>query len=140
MRIVSAKELSPDILTEVYALEKVSFSDAWSHAAFIAEREAGRLYLALDGEALVGYIVYWRIEDECEIANIAVDPKRRGEGVGSALLTHALECGAQNFYLEVRAGNEAAKALYFKNGFTPYGVRKNYYRNPTEDAILLRKC
>ncbi len=140
MRIVSAKELSPDILDEVYALERVCFSDAWSHAAFAAEREAGRLYLALDGDALLGYIVYWRIEDECEIANIAVDPDKRGLGCGSALLAHALECGADHFYLEVRAGNEAAKALYFKHGFTPYGVRKNYYRNPTEDAILLHKC
>ena len=140
MRIVSAIELPEDIADRVYDIERVCFSDAWSALSFRKEREAGRLFAAMEEETLLGYIVYWRIEDECEIANVAVDPGRRGEGIGSALLTHALGCGADKFFLEVRESNEAAKALYFKHGFTPYGVRKNYYRNPTENAILLHKC
>ena len=140
MRIVSALELPEDIADRVYEMEKTCFSDPWSALSFRKEREAERLYLAMEDDTLLGYIVYWRIIDECEIANIAVDPDRRGEGIGGALLGHALACGADKFFLEVRESNEAAKALYFKYGFTPYGKRKNYYRDPTEDAILLSKC
>ena len=140
MRIVSAGELPEEICDRVHEIERVCFSDAWSANSFRHEREAGRLHLAMEEDTLLGYIVFWRIEDECEIANIATHPERRGEGIGSMLLSHALECGADKFYLEVRESNEAAKALYFKHGFTTYGKRKNYYRNPTEDALLLSKC
>lgn len=140
MRIVSASEVSEGVIDGVFDIEQKCFGDPWSHSSFEWEREAGRLFLAMDEDTLLGYIVYWRIIDECEIANIAVDPTRRGEGIGGALLSHALACGADKFFLEVRESNEAAKALYFKYGFTPYGKRRNYYRNPTEDAILLSKC
>lgn len=137
MRCLSARELPEDILAEVVRIERESFSDPWSAVAFTAERAAGRLWCAMDGDTLCGYIVFWTIEDECEIANIAVDARYRRRGVGGALLECALAGGGSRFFLEVRESNTAARALYEKYGFTPYAVRKNYYKNPTENALLM---
>ncbi|MBQ8696335.1 MAG: GNAT family N-acetyltransferase, partial [Clostridia bacterium] len=93
MRIISASELPEEIADRVYEIERVCFSDAWSARSFRGEREVGRLFVAMEEDVLLGYIVFWRIEDECEIANIATHPDHRGRGVGSALLARALECG-----------------------------------------------
>ncbi len=137
MRVVNANDCDPQYLDAVADLERQSFADAWSAQSFAAERQAGRLWYAFEDERLVGYLVMWKIDCECEIANLAVDPACRRQGVGTALLTHALGCGATYFYLEVRISNIAARALYHKHGFVQYAVRKNYYRYPKEDALLL---
>lgn len=127
------------ILADVAELKKKCFGDAWSAASINAEAEAGRLWVAVDGEELAGYIVFWTIGSECEIANIAVAPEYRRRGIAGRLLNCAYSGGAKTFYLEVRESNWAARALYDTHGFTPYARRRNYYKNPTEDAILLSK-
>jgi ribosomal-protein-alanine N-acetyltransferase len=98
-----------------------------------------------DGSAegpLVGYSVIWVVMDEAELANLAVAPHRRRAGIGRILLESALSDaeagGARVVYLEVRASNTAALKLYEAHGFLPVGRRSAYYRNPSEDALVLR--
>ncbi len=85
-----------------------------------------------------------KVADEAELANLAVDPSRRGTGVGAALLHAFLERVEAEpplpaVYLEVRASNAAAQRLYARAGFVPAGVRRDYYERPREDALVLRR-
>ena len=89
---------------------------------------------------LVGYAFNHIVEDELHVLNIAVDPNSRGKGLGTYLLAtvlaKAFEKGARQVYLEVRPSNSAAINLYSKLGFLRTGLRKNYYRDNGEDALL----
>jgi ribosomal-protein-alanine N-acetyltransferase len=92
--------------------------------------------------AVAGYVVIWLVADEAELANLAVAPDRRRQGIGQYLLdaamAEAVAGGAVSLYLEVRESNVAARALYGGRGFVAVGRRASYYRNPVEDALLLR--
>lgn len=100
---------------------------------------AQRAYSALP---VVGWGGMWCVADEAEIASVCVDPAYRRFGGGTKLLQTLLRqarlWGAQNVYLEVRASNQAAQELYRGAGFECIGVRKRYYTNPLEDAVLMR--
>ena len=91
--------------------------------------------------ALVGFLIGRAAADEFEILNMAVSPGNRRQGIGSKLLECALEfsriAGGARVYLDVRASNEPAIALYTRHGFTECGRRARYYRDPVEDAVLL---
>ena len=91
---------------------------------------------------VAGYVVTWLVADEAELANLAVAPDRRRQGIGRYLLdaamVEAVAGGAASLYLEVRESNVAARALYGARGFVAVGRRPSYYRNPAEDALLLR--
>ena len=101
--------------------------------------------MALDRDAgsLLGYTVAWFVLDEAELANLAVAPESRGNGIGARLLASALaaseERGVATMYLEVRASNQSAIALYTSHGFAEIGRRRAYYRKPVEDALILRR-
>lgn len=130
----------------VAIIEAASFSDAWPARAFLEllPRPYARLRVAHDhGGLLLGYCVLLRAADEGEIANIACAPAARRRGVGAALLDDALRAadadGAQTVYLEVRASNVAARALYTGHGFEVVGRRRGYYQHPTEDALVMRR-
>ncbi len=139
---------SRDIQT-VIALDRQSFSLPWPESAFHYEVEkntASRCWVAelsdeINNPVLVGIIVVWLILDELHIATIAVDPKYRHHHVGQRLLAHTLidgiEQGANKAYLEVRKSNVAARELYHKFGFIDVGVRRWYYQDNREDAILM---
>ena len=92
--------------------------------------------------ALVGYVIAHRAADEAEVLNLGVVPERRRGGIGRALVKTLLAAlasgGAKAVFLEVRASNAAAQALYRSFGFLPVGRRSGYYRHPTEDAVILR--
>jgi ribosomal-protein-alanine N-acetyltransferase len=92
---------------------------------------------------VVGYVVAWLVVDEAEVANVAVAPEVRGRGIGARLLDDALDAardrGAAVAYLEVRDSNAAARALYASRGFEQVGRRRNYYRKPVEDALVMRR-
>ncbi len=94
-----------------------------------------------DGRTVVAMIVSWLIVDELHIATIATHPTHRRRGIGSLLLREALKdaqsAGARRAFLEVRAGNEDAQAMYRKFGFGITGRRTAYYRDNGEDAILM---
>ena len=133
-------------LPEVMEIERLSFSNPWHETTFQGEIQNAPISFpvvaerASDGR-IAGYIIYWKIKDDVQINNIAVHPEVRGKGLGEALLRHALERvraeGAAFVSLEVRASNGAARRLYAKLGFEVFGIRKDYYSNPAEDAVVM---
>lgn len=125
-------------------IERRCFTDPWSAAAFV-EILASPLGIGLVAEGrgeVSGYLVARAVAGEGEVLNLAVAPEQRRRGLGAALLAagvHALEAaGAREVFLEVREQNRAAQQLYQRQGFRPVGMRARYYRNPVEDAIVLR--
>lgn len=101
---------------------------------------AGRSFVARDAEGTVlGFLTAWLIIDEFHIANIAVNPEKRRMGIGYALMRHGLVAAknekAEQSFLEVRAGNHPAIALYRKIGYEIVSIRKGYYRDNGEDAL-----
>jgi ribosomal-protein-alanine N-acetyltransferase len=138
---------SPDQIDDVLAVEEASFSNPWTREMYVAELEnrgVSFCFLARDGGGqVVGFCSFWRVLDELHINNLAVLPDLRREGVGSALLTRVLHegaaLGAQRATLEVRRSNDAARMLYERFGFSIAGVRRGYYTNPIEDALILWK-
>ena len=125
-------------------IEQRCFSDPWSAAAFedVFRFPLGIGLVAEWDRQIGGYLVGRAVAGEGEIMNLAVAPEHRREGLGARLLEEGLGLlrarGARQVYLEVRAGNEAARALYERRGFRPVGRRSAYYRNPAEDASVLR--
>jgi ribosomal-protein-alanine N-acetyltransferase len=89
----------------------------------------------------IGYVCYWVVFEELRILNLAVAPAFRKRGIGLRLARHALDAGrargARSADLEVRASNQAARGLYERLGFRQTGVRRRYYVDPTEDAVLM---
>lgn len=125
-------------------LERRCFSDPWSALGF-GELLAGPFGFGLvaeQGRTVTGYLIGRAIAGEGEILNLAVAPECRRLGVGSQLLDAALQLlvgrGAREVFLEVRATNTAAQAMYQRRGFLELGRRRAYYRQPVEDAIVLR--
>jgi ribosomal-protein-alanine N-acetyltransferase len=128
----------------VAALERTVFGDPWSKRSFeeILEFDHIRGFIIDEkGGALLGYAFCSIVADEGEILNMAVAPEHRRRGLGKRLLaacvTWLAEQGAAKVYLEVRRSNEAAIAMYVREGFERLGMRPNYYRKPTEDALTM---
>lgn len=138
-------EMKQSHVAQVAALEKLCFSDPWSEKSVASELENKLAYwlVALDDETVAGYIGSQTVLDETDMMNVAVHPDYRRQGVGEALVNGLVEALKEKesrcLTLEVRASNEPAIALYGKLGFAQIGRRKNYYRNPREDALILRK-
>ncbi len=132
-------------VSAVAALEKTCFSDPWSENSVASElKNPLSLWLvAMDGEQVAGYIGSQSVEGEADMMNVAVHPDYRRRGIArqliNALVDALAEKGVHSLTLEVRASNAPAIALYEKLDFSPVGRRKNYYRNPKEDALILRK-
>ena len=132
----------PQYAEAVAALEAACFSEPWSADGVLESYNMGTVFLvATAGEKLIGYGGVQMVADEGYITNIAVDPAWRRQGVGHALTVALVELawqkGLEFISLEVRQSNLAAQALYQNNGFTLQGRRKNFYRQPTEDALIL---
>lgn len=136
--------MTPAHLPAVAALEERCFPhDPWSEHTFRQALDSPDTAILLaEGEdgALLGYAVLYTVLDEGNLDNIAVAPECRRQGVADALLSalagYARE-HLERLMLEVRASNAPALALYRKHGFAEVGLRKNYYQNPREDAILM---
>lgn len=141
---VRVRPLTIARLDEVLAIERVSFSDPWSREMFRSELVlGGGTYARLaerDG-VLVGYLCAVLVADEAHLGNLAVDPSERRQGVAQLLLDDLLEAArgrrARRVTLEVRESNQEARKFYYKNDFIDVAIRKNYYRNPIEDAIVM---
>jgi len=134
-------------LAEVAALERACYTDPWPATAFAALPENPDVYFALarsgsDG-TVAGYVIAWHVMKEAELANLAVDPRLRRRGIGRLLLDAMLrdsdERGTDRVFLEVRESNAAARGLYASREFTQVGRRKQYYRSPEEDALILKR-
>ena len=140
-RIIDTTETQ---LEQIEAIERQCFSCPWTLEQLRSQLSDDRhVFLAAVAEsgAVLGYVGMMFVLDEGYISNVAVAPDFRRQGVAdaliSALMTRAEELGLAFVTLEVRAGNEPAKALYAIHGFVPVGRRKNYYDLPKEDAILM---
>ena len=126
-------------------IEKLCFSDPWSVNSIGSElKNPLSLWLvAQDGDRVAGYVGSQTVLGEADMMNIAVHPDYRRQGIGEQLVTRLVEQlrrqGSHILMLEVRISNGPAIALYEKLGFFQVGRRPNYYRNPREDALLLKK-
>ena len=132
-------------IPEVFEIDKASAVLYWPERSYhfeVEKNEASRPFVAAgpDGKIL-GFIVFWLIIDEAHLANFAVRAEARCMGIGRALLNHGLrvcyEGGARVSFLEVRAGNAPAIHLYETTGYHTESVRKQYYQDNKEDALLM---
>ena len=132
-------------VASIAELEKLCFSDPWSENSVASElKNPLSLWLvAMEEDRLAGYIGSQSVEGEADVMNVAVHPDFRRQGIAellcNALVNHLRQNQIHCLTLEVRASNAPAIALYEKLGFSEIGRRKNYYRNPREDALILRK-
>ena len=132
-------------VAQVAELEKLCFSDPWSENSVASElKNPLSLWLIAEEDGVVcGYVGSQTVLGETDMMNIAVRPDCRRKGVAAALITELI-CrlkgqGSHILRLEVRESNATAIALYKAMGFTQLGLRKNYYRNPKENALILGK-
>ena len=130
-------------LSDVLRIEHSTFPMGWIRSMFEAELEgpvSHSAVLEVDG-ALVGYAIYRVILDEAHLMNIAIERPYRGQGLGLRLLEHVMRdskaLGGRQMFLEVRVTNRVARELYLKTGFEEVGLRRNYYQDNGEDAILM---
>ena len=138
-------EMKAHHVPQVAALEKLCFADPWSEMSIASE--LGNIWsywlVAVDGDQVVGYIGSQSSYDETDVMNVAVHPDWRRRGIAESLIENLIRelknRGSHALLLEVRASNAPANALYERLGFVQVGCRKNYYRNPKEDALILRK-
>ena len=138
--------MTADHVPQVAALEAVCFRDPWSERSVASELDnpLSLWLVALDGERVAGYIGSQSVLGESDMMNVAVHPDYRRRGIAEALILALVEAvkaelDSHCLTLEVRASNDPAIALYRKLDFEQIGLRRNYYRNPKEDALILRK-
>ena len=138
-------KMNSEHVAQVAALEKLCFSDPWSENSVASEleNELSLWLVALEGDTVAGYVGSQSVMGESDMMNIAVHPDYRRMGLAERLVASLVEAlaesGNHSLTLEVRASNAPAIGLYEKTGFAQVGRRKNYYRNPKEDALILRK-
>ena len=147
MTVTVERLASPEDLDGVLAIEEASFNNPTTREWYEGELkrpEVCFLYvLRTPDKPVAGFCAFWLVIDQAHINNLAVLPELRGRGLGTQLLeaviAEALHLGAILLTLEVRQSNEPALRLYEKAGFYREGVRKNYYTNPIEDALILSR-
>ena len=133
-------------LEEVIEVEHQCFTTPWSRYSFICElsnNQFSHYILARHLGKVIGYAGMWIIIDETHVTNVGVLPEYRGEGVGEllmrSLMVLAKHQGAKKMTLEVRKSNYVAQNLYSKLGFEPVGIRRGYYLDNKEDAVIMWK-
>ena len=143
MSKLNIRRMEEGDLDQVCAIEEETFSMPWSRKSFrdtISYYHTLFLVAELDGE-IAGYCGCYQSLEEAEITNIAVRRQLRGHGIGRRLLTELMrlgkEQGAFAYTLEVRVSNQAAIHLYESLGFVSFGIRKNFYEKPREDAMIM---
>jgi [ribosomal protein S18]-alanine N-acetyltransferase len=132
-------------LDAVLAIEEASFNNPTTREWYEGELKRPEVcfiyVLRTDDQPVAAFCAFWLVVDQAHINNLAVRPELRGRGLGTQLLesilVEARHLGATSLTLEVRRSNIAAQRLYAKAGFFEHSVRKNYYTQPVEDAIIL---
>jgi len=144
--VITIRRANASDVDPIARIEAESYANPWRPDTFrsLLHRDGARILVAdAPGMGVVGYAVFWWVEDQAELANLAVQEGARGRGIGGALLDRALdEAGSMDVtsvFLEVRVSNQAAHRLYLSRGFTRISVRTHYYQNPREDAWVLVK-
>ena len=131
-------------IDDILKIEHESFTLPWSREAFLNELTTNQyaFYLGLEEEGkIIGYCGIWIVVDEAQITNVAILPEYRGKKLGEAIMRQVMEVaserGARTMSLEVRVSNSIAQSLYRKLGFQNGGIRKNYYSDNQEDALVM---
>ena len=144
MEAVTVRPMAPADLPACAAIEATA-PDPWTEAQLAQELagEAGRLFVVCREGRVLGLAVFQLAADEASLNALTVDPAVRRQGAGRALLTGALAAlraeGAHRCFLEVRAGNAPARALYESLGFAAVGLRRGFYRDPLEDGVVMAR-
>ena len=142
---MTIEQMKSSWVTQVAHLEKDCFRDPWSEKSIAGELDnpLSLWLVAVDDGRLLGYVGSQTVLDETDMMNIAVAKEDRRRGVARALILELVnqlaQQGSRSLTLEVRASNQGAIALYQSLGFVQTGRRPNYYRNPREDGLILRK-
>lgn len=146
MNDVEVVKMTAEHVDDIMVIEKLSFTIPWSRDAFIEEvtnNKFARYLCAKINDKVIGYAGFWKVCDEGHITNIAVHPEFRNNKVGSILMERLLEMakkeGVSAVTLEVRISNIPAQNLYKKYGFKVMGIRKGYYADNGEDALIMWK-
>jgi ribosomal-protein-alanine N-acetyltransferase len=132
----------------VMEIERLSFPNPWKESSF--RGEIANLHISYPNviiyrpqDKIIGYIIFWLVADEAQISNLAVNPDFKRLGIGDTILKQVLttmrRMQAKQVILEVRPSNLSARTLYEKNGFTLLGIRRGYYQDPPEDALVMSK-
>lgn len=138
------RDMRADDVSGVHEVEQECFTLPWSRKAFEAELDDNDLahYLVIEDEdRIIGYAGVWIVLDEAHVTNIAISQSYRRRGLGERLLVELIRCakqyGALSMTLEVRVTNSAAQKLYEKLGFVKRGIRRQYYSDTKEDALIM---
>jgi ribosomal-protein-alanine N-acetyltransferase len=141
--VVTLEPMDRSHIRDVIRIEKQCFSSHWPESAFLNElaNRCARYVIARVGETVVGFAGMWVIMDEAHITTVGVEPIFRRRRIGERLVVRLLEIarglGARRATLEVRKTNTAALRLYEKYAFKPVGVRRGYYSDTGEDALVM---
>lgn len=138
------REMTLDDLEMVMEIEEENFSVPWSETGFFTFliRDDTIFLVAQEEDQIVGYCGVVMVQDEGDITNVAVAKKSQNKGIGKRLVSEMLnktkEAGVRTLFLEVRLSNDAAIHVYEQAGFERCGMRKNYYEEPLEDALVMK--
>lgn len=145
MKMIRYRKMTPDDVEAVHAVEVASFPTPWTLDAFHHEMCENQFahYIVAENEQskIVGFCGMWIVVDSAQITNVAVLHEARGQGIGEGLMRHAMnyakEADVETMSLEVRVSNEVAQNLYRKLNFQDGGIRKGYYTDNGEDALVM---
>ncbi len=137
----------PDDLDGIIEVENMSYTNPWTgsmlKSSLIDPKSLNFITVDQTGNKIVGFILNLLIMDELHVLNIAVIPSYRRSGIGSSLMETSIktaeQLGVNAFFLEVRRSNVSALTLYIKQGFSVIGVRRGYYSDNREDALVMKK-
>ena len=138
------RKMSSIDVNEVADVDVASFTTPWPKEVFfqeITKNDHAHYFVAELDNKIIGYAGMWVVIDDAQITNIAISPQWRGYKIGEKLFQytceHAIRMGSKRLSLEVRASNEIAQRMYRKFGLVPGGIRKKYYTDNQEDAIVM---
>lgn len=144
--MIQILKMTTEHIKDVHKIEEDSFSIPWSEKAFYDELTKNKMAIyivAKKDNEIIGYGGMWHVINEGYITNVSVKKEYRGKGVGTKIIDAFIDIAKEKemigITLEVRVSNDIAKNLYKKNGFIMEGIRKEYYEDNKEDAIIMWK-
>lgn len=141
---IKIEKYSPSDLDRIMEIEFASFSAPWSRQSYeeLAPLDTIDIWVARESGRIVGYMLFQHIAEDMELHTIAVESRSQRKGIAALLIDYmvkkAHEYGTKKIFLQVRPSNDAARNLYLKKGFVPVGIRKGYYNDNGEDALVMR--
>jgi len=144
--MINIEPMTLEHLDDVFEIERNSFSVPWTYESLkdeITKNKMAHYFIAKNNNIIAGYAGMWHVVNEGHITNIAVAEERRNQGIGTKLIEQLITFANENkmigLTLEVRFNNAAAQRLYLKQGFKTAGLRKGYYADTKEDALIMWK-